>query len=49
MRFLLWLAAIRSSQVVNFASPRKVSTVLKTVMNTSWVMSSASCRLPSIR
>ncbi len=49
MRFLAWLAAMRSSQVENFASPRKLSIVLNTVMKTSWVTSSASWRLPSIR
>ena len=47
--FLQWLAATRSSQVENFASPRKPSIVLKTVMKTSWAMSSASWRFPIIR
>ena len=46
IRFLQWLAATRSSQVENFASPRKPSMVLNTVMKTSWATSSASWRLP---
>ena len=49
MRFLAWLAAMRSSQVDSLASPRKVSMLLKTVTNTSWAMSSASARSPTMR
>ena len=49
MRFLAWLAAMRSSQVDSLASPRNVSMLLKTVTNTSWAMSSASARSPTRR
>ena len=49
MRFLQWLTATRYSHVENLASSRKLSMVLKTVMNTSCATSSASARLPSIR
>ena len=49
IRFLQWLAAMRSSQVENFDSPRNPSTVLKTVTKTSCAMSSASGRLPIMR
>src|SRR4051812_4418811 len=49
IRFFEWLAAIRRSQVVNFDSPRNESMLLKTVTKTSWAMSSASARVPTMR
>ena len=49
IRFLQWLAAMRSSQVENLDSLRKLSTVLNTVTKTSWARSSASARLPIMR